>query len=65
MNTNSGRGGLLILGRALGVDVVGRSVCRLQHHVAGGSFRLARKILGRDTSQFPSGDKPRKSLGIF
>lgn len=56
MNTNSGRGGLLILGGV--VDVVGRSVCRL--HVAGGSFRLARKILGRDTSQFPSGDKPRK-----
>jgi hypothetical protein len=64
VNTNSGRGGLLILGGGV-VDVVGRSVCRLQHHVAGGSFRLARKILGRDTPQFPSGDKPRKSLGIF
>lgn len=60
MNTNGGRGGLLILGGELLMLLV-----EVFAHVAGGSFRLARKILGRDTSQFPSGDKPRKSLGIF
>jgi hypothetical protein len=53
VNTNSGRGGLLILGELLMLLVEVFAA----YHVASGSFRLARKILGRDTSQFPSGDK--------
>ena len=61
MNTNSGRGDLLILGGLLILLVEVFAA----YHVAGGSFRLARKILGRDTSQLPVRGRSRKSLGIF